>query len=187
MSDNNKLGRSIDHGTVAHRDAIHIAIAPVVAGQEGLKPGDRIGLLIKGDTETVGKTELVLGIVDPFLRSGVLWEGQRFYMLLLPNTITSLRHEWTHPAFGGKSTKDESQAWIEGFAAELDQTYSRLMDAAERWIDNEGDGWSDGYTRDDSETYKNVDGAKWPLFWQHYEIVTGRKPKDATSFFTCSC
>ncbi len=166
------------------RDAIHIAVVPVVAG-EHLDPGQHVG--------ADGHSDNPVGIVDPFLREPVR-AGQRFYLFMYPGTITSLRHEWTHPAFGGVEVADESRAWIEAFAAELDQTYSRLMAAAEYWLQGERDkgrrpgGYNSNYTYDNSETYKDVDEAKWPIFWHHYEIVTGVKVADhEATFFTCSC
>ena len=39
-----------------------------------------------------------VGIVDPFLKEPVE-PGERFYIFLFPNTVTGLRHVWTHPAF----------------------------------------------------------------------------------------
>jgi hypothetical protein len=82
-----------------HRDAIHIAVAPVTAGMT-LQPGDRIGFTDNGNAYTVIKdAKKIVGIVDPFLHEKTVHEGEMFYMFLLPNTITSLRHEWTHPAF----------------------------------------------------------------------------------------
>jgi hypothetical protein len=81
------------------RDAIHIAIAPVTAA-ERLLPGQHVGF-VSGDTEHVGVVNApsrCLGIVDPFLRQAVE-KGQRFWLFLYPNTVTSLRHYWTHPAF----------------------------------------------------------------------------------------
>jgi hypothetical protein len=130
--------------------------------------------------------------VDPFLR-GDVWPGAGFWLFLLPNTITSLRHVWVHPAFDGGAAatdKAESEAWVKEFAEELDQTYTRLMGAAEHWLDGEREGerWNDNYTYDNSERYKNVDYSKWPIFWKHFEAITGRKPKDPeATFFTCSC
>lgn len=94
-----------------HRDAVHIAVAPVVAS-ERLAPGQDIGFVGDGldlvryaspynfGPRTAESLQYVqpIGIVDPFLR-GPVFEGDRFWMWLYPNTITSLRHDWTHPAF----------------------------------------------------------------------------------------
>ncbi len=63
------------------RDAVHIAIIPMLATKR-LDPGER----------------LANGLVDPFLTVPVE-PGQWFWLLLYPNTVTSLRHIWTHPAF----------------------------------------------------------------------------------------
>jgi len=178
---NPELGKLIT--TDARRDAIHIAIAPVIAGHD-LAPGQRVGFAI-GSTEIVRVCDNPIGIVDPFLKE-VVNKGERFYLFLLPNTIMSLRHEWVHPAFDSESivasNKSESIAWINDWADQLQQNPKSLMEAAARWIEFED------YTYDNSESYKHVDYDKWPEFWRHYEIVTGTKPKsDTDTFFTCSC
>lgn len=108
------LGKLIDEN--AKRDAIHIAVAPVVA-TERLSPGQSIGLVGHGNTQ-VRASNVGQGIVDPFL-SGAIFPGDRFYMWLTPNTITSLRHQWTHPNFdSGVISHDthieKSKAWIAG-------------------------------------------------------------------------
>ena len=96
----------------AKRDAIHVAVAPVVAG-ENLRPGEHVG--VSPDGVASGSRPFV-GIVDPFLSVHVK-PGERFYLFLYQNTVTSLRHEWTHPAFGGappfKSANEASDAYAE--------------------------------------------------------------------------
>ena len=173
-----ELGKILtgEHG----RDAIHIAVAPAVAVTV-LAPGDHVGLVDGG----VGPCEKPIGIVDPFLKTRVT-PGQQFWLFLYPMTITSLRHEWTHPAFAGAvaaSPEADSRRWIEAFAAANDKTYAQMMRAGSLWVEDEE------YTYDNSEAYK--DGPYYEQigeFWKHYEIVTGTKVKDhKATFFTCSC
>jgi hypothetical protein len=91
-----KLGQLID--STAGRDAIHVAIAPVEAG-EGLRPGERVGVAVIGDRFIASRNaEPKLGIIDPFLTETVP-AGKRCYICLFPGTITGLRHVWMHPAF----------------------------------------------------------------------------------------
>jgi hypothetical protein len=89
------LGQTPD--AEARRDAVHVAVAPVVAGQT-LLPGVTVGLDVDG--EAVRSADPI-GIVDPF-RTDAVEPGERFWLLLFPNTITGLRHSWTHPAFAAK-------------------------------------------------------------------------------------
>src|ERR1700742_704055 len=81
------------HKEEQHRDAVHMAIAPAVAG-EMLPAGKHISLV---DGKAFG-SGTPIGIVDPFLMD-VVRKGQKFWIFLYPGSITSLRHEWTHPAF----------------------------------------------------------------------------------------
>lgn len=81
-------------GDDAGRDAVHIAVAPVVAA-ERLQPGQHVGLL---DDGRVCANDKAIGIVDPFLVDAVL-PGQRLWLFLYPGTVTSFSHVWTHPAF----------------------------------------------------------------------------------------
>lgn len=94
MSDTLGLGKIIT--TEQHRDAIHVAVAPVIANRT-LFPGQHIGFTAPG-AETVDENGPNIGIVDPFI-VGRVQKGERFWMYLYPGSITSLRHDWTHPAF----------------------------------------------------------------------------------------
>ncbi len=86
------------------RDAIHMALAPVVSNYYQIRPGMHIGFAVEGNYELVTPHPFdakMLGIADPFLDKAVL-KGDRFWMFLYPQTITSLRHEWAHTAFGAE-------------------------------------------------------------------------------------
>ena len=91
-----RLGELITDGE-RRRDAIHIALAPVTASQP-LSPAQPVGLIEEGNLELVGPCEQNIGIVDPFLK-GPVNTGDRCWLFLYPNTITDLRHIWSHPAF----------------------------------------------------------------------------------------
>lgn len=195
------LGKIID--TDQQRDAIHIAVAPVVASH-ALSPGEHIGFVTAGDTETVGRADgpfgersiTPIGIVDPFLTVRVI-KGDRFWMFLYPQTITSLRHDWTHPAFVAQpikavSDKDASEAWLRNFCATADgPSYEAVMAAisggAPSTVDDIYGGW--GYMNSE---YLHFDGrdAHGDIpdeFWHHAEIVLGEKLTQKPTSFSCSC
>lgn len=78
----------------SRRDCVHIAVAPVTAN-ERLLPGQPVGVLNPHLAHAGGPH---VGLVDPFLKEPVN-EGEKFWLFLYPNTITGLRHMWSHPAF----------------------------------------------------------------------------------------
>lgn len=80
------LGTIIDAS--AGRDAIHLAVEPVIA-VEKLFPGQHVGFVEGG----VGTSSKPVGIVDPFI-TGFVAPGQHFWLVVYPRTITSLRHVW---------------------------------------------------------------------------------------------
>lgn len=163
--------------TEQYRDAIHIAVAPVVAA-ETLQPGQHVGLNADGKADGEVKP---IGVIDPFLKSTVR-RGSTVWLFLYPNTITSLRHEWIHPAFDGLQAPEmsESERWIRDFADSVQLRYDVVMQGAADYVDC-GDYLCFGGL---------LEGESVPdEFWAHYEKVTGKKvaEEDRGSFFTCSC
>ena len=172
---------------VTGRDAIHIAVVPVTAA-ERLRPGEHVGLVDEGTVSN--DAEPWIGIVDPYLPTAVR-KGQRFFLHLYPRTITSLRHEWTHPAFETAapvatiSQSDhvtKSRAWIAEHAHALGLSDDVLMENAADWLRYE-----DHIIQQGSERWRDTFNPT--EFWHHYEIVTGEVvPQDKKhSFYCCTC
>lgn len=177
------LGTIIDE--TQKRDAIHLAVLPVIAGQR-LEPGDDVavvdGKAFSDDPET-GDPLPHTGIVDPFLKRNVK-KGERFWMVLYPRMVTSLRHVWSHPAFEddeiATTNKSESVAWVTNFAKQYDMTCNEMLLAGEDYLNHSN------YITGGSE----MEGEYVPdEFWTHYEVITGKNVSDDErgSFFSCSC
>lgn len=181
----NTLGTLIDEKQ--GRDAIHLAVEPMIAGEGCLFPGCPIG--IGPDGMAYSKGPKIIGIVDPFLDKDVE-QGQRFWMVVYPRTITSLRHVWTHPDLPNENNhsdesiqKQKSEQWLRNFIARADcPGYETVIAAA---LNNHGS-WSEEYLH-----FNGLDahGDIPPEFWDHVEIVTGQKiaAGNRAKYFSCSC
>lgn len=185
----------------AERDAVHIAVAPMIA-TENLTPGQRVGIVSDGKA---GPVVHHIGIVDPFLDAPYVPEGERFWLFLYPNTITSLKHLWTHPAFkdldvrpdGGEYSaakdvqKATSEAWLRNFCKHADcPDYDDVMAAIGgtlKEVEDYGPGW--GRMDGDYMFFSGRDahGDIPDEFWDHAEIVLGRRLRDKPRHFSCSC
>lgn len=182
MSEQPKVGAILD--AEQPRDAIHVAIVSVIA-DERLVPGSHVGFTRKDSIEHVGvRTLAELGVVDPYLTK-IVEREQRFYLFLYPQTITSLRHNWTHPAFValGPTAKDASELWLKSFAARVGVSYETLMEVAHENVTGSGR----GYYVLNYDTPECVYQESEEM-WKHYEVVTGEKPSDTTeTLFSCAC
>ena len=173
------------------RDAIHLAVEPIEAASF-FNPGDHVAILDGKAVHAQGRKGL--GIVDPFLTSPIQ-PGQRFWLVVYPRQITSLRHVWSHPDFAEDAPPasmpdmSESEAWIRDYVRRLNEehgsehdriefgvtelTYEELLEAIE-----------DGYL------------SKGPMlegvsierdFFVHASVVTGKPVREDDLYFSCSC
>lgn len=177
------------------RDAIHIAVLPVVAGEDGLRPGDPIVLKqgLSDDVVVRAKDEYGLmtsmGVVDPFLGCAdpderPIWslkKGQRFWMFMRPNTITGLRHQWQHPRVDNRpvwargQSKDESEVWLLDFAERWGFQYEDMIAIATSPPEKGQWGPGEYIIAHGRDLHSPEDlGDDLSLFWQHLSRVTGR-------------
>jgi hypothetical protein len=93
-----KLGQLA--GPDAKRDAVHVAVVPVVAAKT-MTAGTPVGINEDGSAiETPRQSSI--GVVDPFLTCPVEL-GESFWLFLKPGTVSNLRHSWSHPLFEKES------------------------------------------------------------------------------------
>jgi hypothetical protein len=173
------LGKLIRHAEPA-RDAIHIAVIPVVAGAK-LSPGDRV-LMLEGKAIPCLRRAGV-GVVDPYLNDNVL-PGERFWCFLEPGSIRSLRHVWTHPAFPNEAGSVESarqveaERWLREHARLYHIDYEEMLEGA---ISGEGACFGD----DDGPQF-----ARTSEFWTYVSAATGRlfsADHIENTYFHCAC
>lgn len=173
------------------RDAIHVAIIPIVAG-ELLRPGQRVGI---EDNQAVAGGKIV-GIVDPFLTDFVS-KGATFWLCLLPDTVTGMRHHWEHPDFDQKievlehPSKEESEKWLRNFCKHGDcPDFATIVEAIEgnlEPVDSVYGRWgtisSDYLHFDGYDAHGNIPDE----FWYHMEIYLGYRLQVKPKHFSCSC
>lgn len=176
------------HTREEKRDAIHLAVLPVEAG-ENLYAGAHVYLLSGKAMRAAGPySDDAIGIVDPFLGHTSVKAGERFWLVIYPRVITSLRHVWTHPKIpeelnkAQQRTKAASEAWLRSFISNADcPDYETVIAKA---LNN--DSWSSEYLHFDG---MDAHGEIPPEFYTHLEIVTGASipPEKRATGFSCSC
>jgi hypothetical protein len=185
-----KLGTKIDSSH--ERDAVHVAIAPIEA-LVSLNPGQHVGLS-HGKADPNAEP---IGVVDPFLTERV-HSGEWFWLCLYPQTVTGMRHQWQHPAFGAQARVRDlvaSQDWLKNFAATHDcPDYETLLAVATgQYVAPIDEGYGPQAYHNDGEyiiMYGRDAHSEIPAeFWDHIETVTGFKiPQDQRAVgFSCSC
>lgn len=183
------LGTVIDE--TAARDAIHLAVEPAIAG-ERLSPGEHVRLVQDGPKKVAIASGSGVGIVDPFLPMHVQ-PGQRFWLVVYPRTITSLRHVWEHPEFDRKDDMELARAELETYARAAEISVSELMAGAKEYLDHgefmcDGSKW-EGFSlpRGFWEVYERATGEKAIYGNGHWGNSKGKPVDKDDSFFSCSC
>lgn len=169
----NTLGRKL--AGHEQRDAIHIAILPVISDEDYLRPGDRLQF-VAGSKQVVRKVVRYsggVGVVDPFISDeDYIRKGERFWMFLLPNTITGLRHEWTHPEVDDPKVLGESERWLKDFAGRWGFDYDEMIAVA---LGGSNDWGGEYITAQGRDLHSSAElGEDHALFWQHLAVATGR-------------
>lgn len=188
MSDVKSLGIGKIITTPQQRDAIHSAIAPVIAGED-MNPGSHIGIH-EGKAFQEREKLPAIGVADPFYKR-MIQRGQEFWLFLYPGSITSLRHNWTHPAFEPESPrqstlKSVSEQWMRAWAVKhMSEDYYSSEDR----------------TKSEDEAYESAIEAGRNLhigpyedardyidneWWTHWENITGETGQRG-EYFSCSC
>lgn len=181
------------HTKEEYRDAIHLGVEPVEAG-EVLKAGDHIGLV---NGVAYKNADKLVGIVDPFIY-GKIKKGDKFWLVVYPRKITSLRHVWSHPDFEesvSTQTGDVKLAaykWIQNYAESFGSYDHDSVDAEDLiefgrsyYYDTMKGRWPDYLVRGGLFEGECVSDE----FWQQLAIYLDEKlePKFTGNFFSCSC
>jgi hypothetical protein len=178
------------------RDAIHLAVEPVIAGQI-LHAGERIKIM--AERAWLATANETIGIVDPFVE-GPIHPGTKFWLVVLPRTISSLRHVWSHPAFPDEPVSAYHEDADEHYVTppeKLSELWMRAW-AVEHLSD---DYYDDGGGMDAEQAYRfaieaghdtnigsfesardHIDGT----WWDHWERITGQ-PGKRDEYFSCAC
>lgn len=111
------LGQIVPFGSDAPiKDAIHVPVVLACANTD-LSAGDRIRLTALEDCYDATFDPDGPAIVDPFLQ-GAVRAGKMFWAVMLPGTVTNLRHHWTH-----ESVKDFADAPVKTFDEQVRERF----------------------------------------------------------------
>lgn len=197
------------------RDAIHLGVEPVEAGEQ-LAVGAIIGIKDGKAYQSTKRNGIkALGIVDPFLESKVL-PGQRFWLVVMPRQITSLRHVWEHPDFPDSRETSHvvvaPKAWDDlsdaerkthvSIGTELGKAWEFMENYAEELSDYEGDITAEQLFDQGLEAIEDPNGYNYLVggssmeggrpsaeFWEAMSVLLNRDLTDVEkpNFFSCSC
>ena len=183
------IGEKILSVTTPERDAIHVAVIPLIAGEEYMQSGDKIRLSLENpEVAMSGDYGNHIGVVDPFLEGSSLKIGDKFWAFLKPGTVTGMRHHWQHPSFEGfQLAANEHELWLRQFCDKWNFDFQELVEAGSetesswRYVTARGH---------DLHSASELDPGDEHLFWMHLEAYTGQEFTDdhkREMQWSCSC
>lgn len=175
------------------RDAVHIAVVSLVAGED-LQHGEEIGLAWGSKNVALRKEKCYglrpIGVVDPFLEKWQVQKGQRFFCFLFPGTATGLRHVYSHPALDNVPVPaNESEAWLRAFADRWGFDYYEMIAGAQEMDYDSGRNSVVAMGRDLHGAQELGTGEE-ESFWKHVQFLLGREfTREHREKFgwSCSC
>jgi hypothetical protein len=132
------IGQILNGKPDVGRDAIHIAIMPVMCGDDHLRPGQGVKLSYGTTDQVLGEyyhSDLCIGVIDPFLEPArhSLNKGDKVWLFLKPGSISGLRHQWTHPVLDAPAVPiSGSELWLRKFAEKYNFDWDEMIGVATR-------------------------------------------------------
>ncbi len=190
------LTKILTENDFAERDAIHVAVIPVICGEDYMQPGEKVKLKFN-DTNIIiplhnNNDKDYVGVISPFLfdeKYGSINKGDKVYLILKPNSVTEMRHHWKCPSVDNiKKDVGDAEKWLRNFAEEWRFDYSEMIEAATNR--NQGE-WGNYITAHGKDLHSVGElGEDYLIFWEKIEELTGEKfdeeHKEKVTF-SCSC
>ena len=178
----------VSDGKMPERDAIHVAVIPLMAGESYMRSGEKVRLSLESHNVAMnGDYGNHIGVIDPFMEGSSLNEGDWFWCFLKPGTVTGMRHHWQHPSFEGfEPPTNDHELWLRQFCDKWNFNFQELIE------EGIGSASSCGWvTAKGHDLHSGAElGEDLELFWMHLEGYTGKEiPDDRRQNleWDCSC
>ena len=148
---------------LGEKDAIHVAIVSVRAGQV-ISPGQGVKLNEYNEAIPCNGRKGRLGVADPFRYSGIA-RGEYFWLLLSQDAVPNVKHVWEHESvdFSPPTREVELNRWIKQTAEEAKVPYEVLMAAASQMIRTE---------KQTPHPDPQIEDLDWYAFWSEWSEET---------------
>lgn len=171
------IGKTLNKKNHPKRDAIHIAIVPVILDDGYFSPGIKVKLAPQGGGVVRPVTcydEKGIGILDPY-HEGRFKKGDVVWCFMHPNSTRGIRHDWSNPDVDEfKPACNKHELWLKNFADRYGMNFERMIRIARKpeVVGGEIQDWIIANAVD-LHNRKELDKGDEDLFWSHLEKFTG--------------